>query len=79
MAAQGPTQSLEGRPVDVLHGNEVDLLDDAEFVDRHDVAVTQRDQGFGLGDEQVDELALARKLRVDLLDDQRLLEAVGAN
>ena len=34
---------------------------DAELVDRHDVAVGERDQRLGLGDEQVDEVALARR------------------
>ena len=72
-------QPVQRRAVDVLHRDEVGVVDDAELVDRHDVAVRERDQGLGLGDEQVDEVPLARQPRMDLLDDERLLEAAGTD
>jgi hypothetical protein len=75
VAAQGGGEPLQGGPVDVLHGDEVDVLHHPELVDGDDVAVAQRDQGLGLGHEQINELALARELGMDLLDDQPLLEA----
>ena len=65
----------QGRAVDVLHGDEVDLIDHAQFVDRDDIAVAQRHQDLGLGHEHVDELAVAGQLGMDLLDDERLLES----
>jgi hypothetical protein len=68
-------QLLEGRPIDVLHGDEVALVDHAELVDGHDVAVGETDESLGLGDEHLDELPLPREFRVDFLDDQKFLEA----
>ena len=79
LQAQLLGEPKQARPVDVLHRDVIGLADHAQLVDRHDVAVHQPDEDLGLGDEQIDEVALAREPRMDLLDDQVLLEAAGAD
>ena len=72
-------EPVQRRPIDVVHRDEIRVIDHAELVDRHDVAVCERDQRLGLGDEQVDEVSLAREPRMDLLDHDRFLEPAGTD
>ena len=61
-----------------LHGDEVVLADLAEVVDVDDVVVVQLRRELRLVDEHGDEVGAVREMRQDLLDGDRLLEALDA-
>jgi hypothetical protein len=64
-------------PLDVLHRQEVGVADRAEVEDLDDVGVVEAERDLGLVDEHRDELPALGVGRVDLLDHQRLGQALG--
>jgi hypothetical protein len=69
-------QAQEVHPVDELHREEVGVADRAEVEDLDDVRVVEAERDLRLVDEHRHELARLRERRVDLLDHQRLGEAL---
>ena len=63
---------------DVLHGDEVRVVDAAELEDLADVGVVQLAADLGLIDEHLDEVGVLRHRRQDALDGEDLLEALDA-
>jgi hypothetical protein len=64
--------------VDELHHQEVlAVVAHADVEDLDDVAVAQDRHDLRLGDQQLDEARVARQVRQDPLDRDRLLEAAG--
>ena len=78
-AADGTLEeAAEVEPVHVLHGDVQRARVAPEVEDLHDVRVRELDGELGLGDEAMLELGVARQVRQDALDGERLLEAVRA-
>ena len=70
-------RGVEVLAVDVLHREEVRVVDLAEIVDMRDVRVIERGGEPRLVEEQPHELRILGELRQDLLEHDELLEALG--
>ena len=64
--------------IDVLHRDEVVVLDFAELVDVHDVRVRELRGELGLAEEHLDEVGRVREVRQDPLDRDPPVEALEA-
>ena len=74
--AAGVEKTSEVLSGNVLHGDEVIIVDLAQIVDVGDVLVIQLGGELGLVDEHVDEVLVLGGLGEDLLDGDTLLEAL---
>jgi hypothetical protein len=69
---------LQVPPVDQLHHQEVAFARDAQVEHLHDVAVLEAHRDVPLVQQHVAELRVGRELREDALEDDVLLETLGA-
>ena len=65
----------QGRPVDVLHREKVDAINDPKLIDGHNMRVAELHQCVRLVDKHGDEMRVLGQLGAHLLDDQWLFES----
>ena len=77
MISAGLHQAHQVDAVDVLHREEVGLVDLTEVEELDDVGVVEAEADLRLGDELLDEAVASGERRVDLLEHDELLQALG--
>jgi hypothetical protein len=71
-------ESTEGVPLDVLHDQVVPLAARPDLEDRNDVRMVDARSKAGLVEEHLDEVFVAREMRMKALDRDEALEAADA-